>query len=49
MVKQVECERLRQQASNVKAEKAPPLDNDAIVKEMAKLKREVTAKTRSIK
>jgi GTPase involved in cell partitioning and DNA repair len=37
VVKQAECARLAQQASDVKGEEAPPLVNDAIRKEMAKL------------
>jgi hypothetical protein len=44
VAKQVECDRLAQQASDVKDEEVPPLVNDAIAKEMAKLKRQVTAK-----
>jgi hypothetical protein len=44
VAKQTEWDRLTQQASDTKDEEAPSMVDDAIAKEMAKLKREVTAK-----
>jgi hypothetical protein len=44
VAKQIECDRLVQQASDAKDKKAPPLVDDAMAKEMVMLKREVTTK-----
>jgi hypothetical protein len=44
LAKRMECDRLVEQASDTKDKEAPPLLDDAIAREMAKLKQKVTAK-----